>query len=298
LRPRFVILAALLIAQTACVRRIVVNAAADALSGQSSFATDDDPELVRDALPFGLKTMEALLASAPGDRRLLLAVSSGFAQYAYGFLAFDADRLEEKDPAAAMAIRARARRLLDRAIGYARRGMDAAYPGFTADFDKDRRVAVARLKIEDVPQLYWLGAAMGARLTLSRDDMKIVGSMPDIEALMQRALELDEGWEEGTIHEFFVSWDGGRSEAMGGSLERAKKHLNRVQELSHGRKLSPLVTWAESVAVGRQDRAEFDELLGKVLAADVNEEPRLRLVNTLAQQRARWLQSRADDLFL
>ena len=38
--------------------------AASALtSGGDTYATDDDPELVRDAVPFGLKTMEAVLAS-------------------------------------------------------------------------------------------------------------------------------------------------------------------------------------------------------------------------------------------
>ena len=42
------------------------------------------------ALPFALKTIEALLAEAPEDRNLLLAACSGFTQYAYAFVEVEA----------------------------------------------------------------------------------------------------------------------------------------------------------------------------------------------------------------
>ena len=45
--------------------RAAVNALADSLAGSGDvFASDDDPELVRDATPFALKTTEALLTQA------------------------------------------------------------------------------------------------------------------------------------------------------------------------------------------------------------------------------------------
>ncbi|MHB1012545.1 MAG: hypothetical protein ACYC37_06550, partial [Desulfobacteria bacterium] len=46
-------------------RSYIVSRMADtASSGGDVFARDDDPELVRDAVPFALKAMESLLASA------------------------------------------------------------------------------------------------------------------------------------------------------------------------------------------------------------------------------------------
>jgi predicted anti-sigma-YlaC factor YlaD len=39
-------------------------------------------------------------------------------------------------------------------------------------------------------------------------------------------------------------------------------------------------------------------MLDKALSFNPDEEPRFRLVNLIAQRRARWLKSRADDLFL
>ena len=45
------------------IRKTAVNKLGDALAETgSTFSSDEDPELVGDAIPFGLKTMEALLA--------------------------------------------------------------------------------------------------------------------------------------------------------------------------------------------------------------------------------------------
>ena len=47
-----------------------------------------------------------------------------------------------------------------------------------------------------------------------------------------------------------------------------------------------------------QRRAEFQSLLQKALAVDPDVRPEMRLVNLVAQRRARWLLSRTDELFL
>src|SRR4051812_45695433 len=79
------------------IKRLTVNKIGNALaSGGTTFASDDDPELVKAAAPFSLKLMESLLAESPKHERLLFAASSGFTQYAYAFVQEDADELEEK----------------------------------------------------------------------------------------------------------------------------------------------------------------------------------------------------------
>jgi predicted anti-sigma-YlaC factor YlaD len=50
--------------------------------------------------------------------------------------------------------------------------------------------------------------------------------------------------------------------------------------------------------VASQDRGRFDELLKQALAIDPDAAPSRRLANVLAQDRARWLLSRAEELFL
>ena len=46
-----------------------------------------------------------------------------------------------------------------------------------------------------------------------------------------------------------------------------------------------------------QNRAEFDALLARALAVDVDRRPEWRLANLVAQRRARWLLSRTEALF-
>src|SRR3954471_1643652 len=114
------------------IRRYAFNQAADALAGSGgSFASDDDPELVKAAAPFSLKLMESFLAENPRHAGLLTAAASGFTQYAYAFVQQEADETEPRDLAAAEALRTRARRLYLRAKGYGLRGLEVKHPGFT-----------------------------------------------------------------------------------------------------------------------------------------------------------------------
>jgi predicted anti-sigma-YlaC factor YlaD len=69
-------------------------------------------------------------------------------------------------------------------------------------------------------------------------------------------------------------------------------------ELSGGFQASPLVSLAEAVAIQKQDRKQFQSLLGRALSVDVNAKPEFRLANLVMQRRARWLLTRADELFL
>src|SRR5713101_3565685 len=113
------------------VKKIAINKLGDSLAnGGTTFASDDDPDLVGQALPFSLKLMESLLAESPKHRGLLFATASGFTQYAFAFVQQDADEMEENDLAAATAIRARARKLYLRARTYGLRGLEVKHPGF------------------------------------------------------------------------------------------------------------------------------------------------------------------------
>jgi predicted anti-sigma-YlaC factor YlaD len=291
--------ASALLVSTGCTG-FVTNLIADKLGGEgSAFASDDDPELVAAATPFGLKTVESLLQGSPDNRKLLLAAASGFTQYAFAFVQEQGQRLEDTNPDEARHQLDRARRLYARAVAYGLRGLQVEHDDFIAEFEADPARAAGRVTDEeDVPFLYWTGAALGAQIALSKDDMKMIGRLPEVEALMGRALALAPDWNDGAIREFYITFDGGLSEAMGGSVERARQHYERVLELTQGKKMGPHVTWAEVVAVQAQDRTTFDTLLDQVLAFDVDEAPQFRLVNVIAQNRARWLKSRAEDLFL
>ena len=147
-------------------------------------------------------------------------------------------------------------------------------------------------------QLYWTAAAWGAAISLNKTDPTLSANLPLIEALIRRALELDEGYGLGVLHDFMIAYEGGRPAAGGGSVDRARESLARAMQLAGGRRAAPLIAFAETVDVSTQDRAEFKELLDRALAIDINAAPEQRLANVIAQRRARWLLDRMDRLFL
>jgi predicted anti-sigma-YlaC factor YlaD len=290
-------LAALLLC-AGCLKQIALGSVADSLSASGNgYARDDDPELVRDSIPVIIKLMEQIHEALPKHKELAVALTRTTTSYGVAFIAEDADRVEDKDVQAGKVLRTRAKRMFLRARGYGFDAMELAVPGSRAALlgvDRDKRAAViAQAKKPDVPALYWLAAAWGEAIANAKDDMQLVGDLPVVAALMKRALSLDESWEEGAIHEFFITYDA----AQGDGKAAAKKHFERALELSHNKKLSPYVTYAEAVCVDTQDKKEFVRLLDKVIAFEVDSDLDHRLVNIIAQRRARWLMSRIADLF-
>jgi predicted anti-sigma-YlaC factor YlaD len=280
------------------IKQTAINKLGDALSGGgTSFASDDDPELVKAAVPFSLKLIESLLAESPRHNGLLLAAASGFTQYSYAFVGLEADEKEDSDLAAATALRARAKRLYLRARGYGLRGLELNHPGFELALRKNPK-AIVQTTTKDVPFLYWTAAAWGAAISVSKDDPALVSDQLIVEALIDRALELDEDFEQGAIHDFLITYEMARQGGAGDPAVRAKRHFDRSMELSNGTLASPLVSLAEAVSVQNQNRAEFQVLLNKALAINADAAPASRLQNLVAQRRARWLLGRVDDLFI
>jgi predicted anti-sigma-YlaC factor YlaD len=290
----------LLLAASGCsLKKFAVNQVGHALAGGgATFASDDDPELVRAAVPFSLKLMESLLAESPRHPGLLFATASGFTQYAYAFVQMDADELEDRDLAAATALRERARRLYLRARDYGLRGLEARHRGFRAALRADPRAAVRAARRRDVPLLYWTAAAWGSAIALAKDRPEHVAEVPQMEALLDRALELEPDWGEGALHTFLITYEMARQGAPGDPAARARRHFERAVALSGGRQAAPVVAFAESVCAQRQDLAQFDALLARALAVDADAAPEYRLVNLVMQRRARWLLGKRADLFL
>jgi predicted anti-sigma-YlaC factor YlaD len=282
----------------ATVKRVAINKLGDSLAGSgTTYAADDDPDLVGQALPFGLKLIESLLVESPNHQGLLLAAASGFTEYSYIYVQQDADMVESQDLERATALRARARRLYLRARDYGLRGLDGRHQSFSQALRGDPKAAVATAKASDVPLLYWTAAAWGSAISVSKDHPDLIADQTIVEALIDRALALDPDFESGSIHGFLINYELARQGVSGDPAARAKRHFDREVALTHGQLAAPFVSLAEAVSVPHQDRAEFDTLLKRALAVNPDARPEWRLQNLMTQRRAQWLMTREDDLF-
>lgn len=294
-----ILLPALLGALSSCsVKKFAANGVANSLTtGPDVFSNEEDPQLVREAIPFGLKTMEGLLQTLPNHRGLLLGLCRGFTQYGAAFVQADANAIEPTDYAAASAMRERAFKLFLRARNYGLRGLELEHRRITNRLQTMPDSAVREIRLKELPMLYWTAAAWGSAINLGKDRADMLADLGAVRALMEHGLRLDETYDGGAFHEALIILEA-LPEDMGGSPERAREHFLRVVELSKGHRASPYVTLAQTVAVQSQDRRLFRELLEQALAVDADLEPNQRLANLIVQQQARVLLQREDDLFL
>lgn len=292
-----VVLASL--AASCSLERYATGKVADALAGTGgTFASDDDVDLIREASPFGLKLMENVLQSQPEHQELLTALARGFVQYAYAFVQLDGDLAESQSLERAETLRERARRLYLRGREYGLRALEVCQPGFRAELGRDPRRAAAMLEDSEIDALYWTAAGWGASLALSKDRPEAVADQPALEALLDRALAIDESYGDGALHALLVSYEPSRIGAERDAAARARGHFERALALSSGHSAGPYVALAEATAIAAQDRAEFERLLTAALAIDVDSAPERRVENLVQQRRARWLLDRTDELFV
>ena len=289
----------ILLCTSACsIKRFAVNKVGDALaSGGSVYESDEDMILVGDALPFSLKLVESLLAESPKHRGLLLTACRGFTLYSYGYVHAEVDLVIQEDFQRGRALRTRARKLYLRAHRYCLRALEKPYPGITEKLLTEPRAAAGLVrKPKDVEYVYWTAAALGLAISVSKGDAKMLARLPEVEAQLDRALELNESWGDGSLQEFQIVF----AAAKPGEPDKAKirRHYERALELAQGRRAGVYLAYAEAVSVAEQNRSEFTDLLNKALAIDPDAHEEVRLANLFSQRRARWLLENIDDYFL
>lgn len=293
-------MAALAVLPGCSIRQLAIKQVGSALASGAggAFAAESDPEFAGQAVPFSLKLIESLLWEQPENPELLLAAAGGFTQYAFVWVQQPADFVEEQDFARAQHERTRARAFYIRAHDYALRGLDAAHPGFSRRLHDDPSGAVAIVTKADVPMVYWAAASLGSAISLGKTDPALVARQNELGALLDRAVALDPDWNHGAVLELAMVYEMARPGAGAAGVKKARALLDRIVAATNGQSAGPFVTFAESVSVQEQNRAEFVSLLNRAIAIDPDHTPERRLANVVMQQRARWLLGRVDELFL
>jgi len=293
----------ILAAASSCsIEKFALKKTADALTGESSsnvFLTDNDPELVGDALPFTIKMYESLMVSIPEHYGLRLQTGMLYIMYANAYIQSPAEQLPDLEFDKKESMLDRAKNLYLRGRDYILEGLEMKHPGFLEYLKaKKYKQALDGTKKDDVPALYWASSGWVAAYSIDPFDMKLGLSLSQAEAMMNKVLELDENFNNGSVHDFFILYYGSIPEYMGGSSEKARKHFRKAVELSKGRSASPYLSLASTVSVKEQNIKEFKALLNQALKIDPDKYMSLRLQNTIYQKKAKWMLDHIEDYFV
>ncbi|MDR3275910.1 MAG: TRAP transporter TatT component family protein [Treponema sp.] len=280
---------------------MVINLVSDALTGTGSsavFTGDPDINLVGDALPFAIKMYEALLAQNPNHQGLILTTGSLFVMYANAYVQGPADMLPRSAYSERETARSRAKQLYLRGTELLFRGLEQRFPGFGEALKAgDIARFLPRVKKEDVPLIYWTVAGTLSAFALNPMDLELGMKIQPLAALINRAYELDPDYDRGTLDDFFILFHSSIPVYLGGDPVRVPEHFRLAVEKSGGLSASPYVSYAEAVCIPAGDYEGFRENLERALAIDVNAGPENRLVNLIAQRKARYLLDNASYFF-
>jgi hypothetical protein len=242
----------------------------------------DDPALVESGLPAYLLLVDGLISQSPDNVALLSAGAQLFALYG--------SRLAP--PERAVTLTGKARRYGARAICLAHepacRWQGAEYSRLVAELDAVRE--------KDIGPLYSYAVSWLSNLDATSEDWTAVAELPWVEAVLERALALDETYESGALHGYLGILNSLRPPALGGKPDVAREHFERAVELSGGRDLSIKVEYARRYARLVFDQELHDRLLTDVLNAPVDA-PLYTLFNVLAKQEAQTLLATSKEYF-
>ena len=260
----------------------------------STVTSGDDQEgdllLARDASPFYLKLIEGLLKSSPQNAKLTEAVVSGFTKYAYAFIAFEADQLEQKDFKGAERLRDRASKMYARAYGHALRFWELKFSGFEKRFKSTSDHLGISFDQSNVGLLYWSAASLGGWISTAKYQPDLVADFPVALRYAQIAWTLDPSYARGSLASLMGTFEWANPN---GSKTKAIEYFDKAIIFSDEKSSGPYVAKAEQVAVSKKDKKMFEELLNKAISIA---EKIPNLENETMRLRALWLLENEEDL--
>jgi hypothetical protein len=243
----------------------------------------DDPQTVRDGAPAYMLMIDGLIEGDPENEDLLLAGSKLYGSYTSAFVV---------DPA-------RAQRLADKSLAYARRALCLDLPavcqasGEKLDLYEASLASVSR---RDLGVLYAYAVAWAGWVQANSADWNAVADLAKVTASFERCLQIDETWDGGGAHLYLGVLKSLLPPALGGKPELARAHFERARSLSKGENLMVNVLMARHYARLVYDQELHDKLLLEVKAARADY-PGYTLINSLAKAEADQLLAESADFF-
>jgi len=278
-----ILLASILSLATGCSSIVSSATAGMAEDLSASILDQEDPELVREAVPAFLLLLDSMVRSSPDNPATLGAAAELYAAYGIAF---------NDDPE-------RAKVLTRQARDYGRRALcadarDACGIEDLAFADYERRI----MSVDDraAASLYSYAVGSLAYIRAHSGDFVALADLPKIEVALRRLLEIDAGSDAASVNMYLGILNTLRPPALGGQPEKGRDYFEAALQLAGDRDLSIKVEYARGYARLLYERELHDRLLNEVLAAEV-QQPGYTLMNSLAHEQARELLASADEYF-
>jgi hypothetical protein len=266
-------------------KKLTVGATAMLLEEVSKASyKQSDLRILREGMPAYLMLIDGMIQAWPDQDQLLIAGAQGYSTFASVFV-------EDQDKEYANLLYERGKQYALRSLEL--RGLQEPLQRPFDDFKK----GLKRLGKKDISYIFWAATCWANWIRLNLDSMEAMSELPRVEWMMERALELDEGFYYGGPHLFMGIWFASRPKMAGGDLKKAQKHFLKAIDLGKGKFLMSYVYYADHYARQALERDLFVSTLQKVLEAPPDMISELTLLNSVAKMKAKELMNHIEEYF-
>ena len=252
----------------------------------------DHPKIVSLYFEKKIKSLERKKSLSTEQKRLLLKTK---VEYGFGVLLEESDRILDHDYNLGVKKSQEAYIVFSDAKKVGNSILIISYPKLDSWLSGEIDL---QFKINDVSDLYWLAAAYGGAIKSSRGNPFDVVNLPVVKKLLITAIALDPKWGKGALYSAMMSYTSSRPDLFGDALiDSVSSFYAKALIASDSLDASLFVSYAELIDKKFQDRDAFEQKLDIVLNMDVEKDKDFRLSNIIAQERAKWLLSKTDEIF-
>jgi len=259
-----------------------------ALSGMmddlsSTILNSNDLDMVETGAPAYLLMVDSFVKEDSDNEEMLNSAALLYTAYADTFV---------KD-------KKRAGKIADKALKYAVRALcsrnSSACSLRTIDHESFKDI-ISKMDKDDIQALFTMGSAWASWIKANSGDFNAVADISRIEIIMERVVELDGTYKEGSAFLYLGTLATLLPPALGGEPEKGRAYFEKAIQICHGKNLMVKVLLAKQYARLLFKRNLHDRLLKEVLTSNP-EVPGYTLINTYAQKQAEELLKSADEYF-
>jgi hypothetical protein len=243
---------------------------------------ETDLDLVCEGAPAYLLMIDSMIASAPDNSALLQMGAKSYSAY----MAAMTECGSGKERIAAIA---------DKARLYGTALLSRDLPIAPKDSLEDLNQALQGMNTSEVQELFWGALGWTTWIRQQHGTPASIADSVKVERIMLRLEELDDTFQQGSVHLFFGAYYAAKPPMFGGRPDLSRMHFEKALAISHHSFLLIQTTYAETYARLTMDRELHDKLLKEVVDFPLNKAPDLALSNQIAKRKAKRLL--ADGFF-
>lgn len=251
-----------------------------------------DVQIAREAVPGGLLQLEAFTLAYPDHPGFKTLHVEALCQYVSAFVFDDWEAASFANAPTTAQLADRVTRLAVQCADKNLARLPVAWRTARTAGEEAWRAQLARATKAETPALLWIATTDALQLALA--PLVKVGTLPAIEATLERVIALAPGAHESDAELLLGTLQAGKSRFLGGP-DGSALFASAKKQLGAGALIAD-VMFARGVAVAKADRALFTQTLEAVLAADVTAFPERRLANELARIKAQRYLAAIDTL--